>query len=518
MNTYRKLLNRKFIKEPLICLLTGFIIRLIPELLAFPYPIGFDTVYYASRMKNGIIWSYWTQFFTSTWLFHAITIPIYNLSKMDPFLILKIVVPIIYGLNVMGVYLSAREILGWNTSKSLLAGFFFSIQLASLRISWDLLRNILGMAFLLFALTSIKRIESKQGLTLFSILSLLTIFAHELAAVTLFVIVLGLVSLSLIKKQIRTGDKMVLLGFLPALIVFLAGIYLRLFPIRYKAETNVISAKDINIGSVGVFFLVNYLDIKTSVDYYVSYLDLASNVTALFCVLYLPWVFLVFKGFFRHKILNFWTGLLMVGSFGCLIAPFCALLYWYRWMFMLVYPFTFYAINGLENLSEKTRSKSFAVSLKASERKVKAMVLAAVLLGCIYLATPSLMTTCNAGIFRIPYIYKYFSTSPTVPYQDVDDVINAMTWLDENMENRSCVVLHHAFFFWGIYNLNSSHTIIHFTNNITAALNICFEKGYKPIYLVWWNQNIGWYNFSPPDSFVPIENFGRISVFKYEAA
>ena len=167
MNTYRKLLNRKFIKEPFICFATGLIIRLIPELLAFPYPIGFDTVYYASRMESGIIWSYWTQFFTSTWLFYAITIPIYNLSKMDPFLILKIVVPIIYGLNVVGVYLFAREILGWNASKSLLAGFFFSIQLASLRISWDLLRNILGMAFLLFALTSIKRIESKQGFKLF---------------------------------------------------------------------------------------------------------------------------------------------------------------------------------------------------------------------------------------------------------------------------------------------------------------------------------------------------------------
>jgi len=182
---------------------------------------------------------------------------------------------------------------------------------------------------------------------------------------------------------------------------------------------------------------------------------------------------------------------------------------------MLVYAFTFYAINGLSKLSKRCDSGGFAVKLKNSEKKVKGMLLLTVLLGCVYLATPVLMSTLNVGVSSIPCVYRYFSVSPTVPYQDVDAVINAMEWLDKNMEDNSCVILHHAFVFWGSLYLNNSHIIVHFTNNITAALNICFENGFSTIYLVWWNQNIGWYNFTPPDYFNPVENFGRISIFKY---
>jgi len=504
-----------FSKGIILCFLAGFIVRLIPELLAYPYPVGFDTIYYASRIKSGIIWNHWTQFFTSTWLLYAFIIPIYNFSRIDSFLILKIVVPVLYGLNVVGVYWFAKEVLGWNTTKSLMAGCFFSIQLASLRISWDLLRNTLGMAFLLLAFILSTRISSKRGLACFMLFSLLTIFSHELASATLLITVLGSIFLHLIKGKIKISDRRLFFGVLPALIVFLTGIYFRFFPVYYKIETNVISVKDVNVGNVGAFFLVNYLDVKTSVDYYISYFDLALNMLTLFCVLYLPYLFLVFKGFFRHRILDFWTGLLTVCSFWCLVLPFCAPLYWHRWMFMLVYTFTFYAINGLEKLSKKRDLDSFEVRIKSSEKKVKGMLLLTVLLGCFYLATPVLMNTFNAGIFSIPYVYRYFSVSPTVPYKDVADVINAMKWLDKNMENGSCVILHHAFFFWGNLYLDDSHIIVHFTNKITAALNASFENDFSPIYLVWWNQDTGWYNFPFPEYFSSIKNFGRISIFKY---
>ena len=43
-----------------------------------------------------------------------------------------------------------------------------------------------------------------------------------------------------------------------------------------------------------------------------------------------------------------WTVLLLIGSFGALVAPSCVPSYWNRWMLMLVYPVTFYAANGLE--------------------------------------------------------------------------------------------------------------------------------------------------------------------------
>jgi hypothetical protein len=57
-----------------VVFLAGFMVRLVPELLAGAAPIGFDTVYYAAVMKSGVIWANWTSFFTSTWLLHAFTV------------------------------------------------------------------------------------------------------------------------------------------------------------------------------------------------------------------------------------------------------------------------------------------------------------------------------------------------------------------------------------------------------------------------------------------------------------
>ena len=151
----------------LACLSIGFFIRLVPELLAFPLPIGFDTIYYAYVMKSGVIWAHWSTFFSSTWLLNALTVPLYTLTQVDPFMLLKVVAPLLYGLNVAGIYWFARKSLGWSQGMSVLASIFFSLQLASLRISWDLLRNTLGLGILLFAISYVKEVKSKRGFALF---------------------------------------------------------------------------------------------------------------------------------------------------------------------------------------------------------------------------------------------------------------------------------------------------------------------------------------------------------------
>ena len=49
-----------FKKGLLLSFILGFIIRLIPEILSYPDPIGFDTIYYATKISKGIIWSDWS--------------------------------------------------------------------------------------------------------------------------------------------------------------------------------------------------------------------------------------------------------------------------------------------------------------------------------------------------------------------------------------------------------------------------------------------------------------------------
>jgi hypothetical protein len=36
------------------------------------------------------------------------------------------------------------------------------------------------------------------------------------------------------------------------------------------------------------------------------------------------------------------------------------------------------------------------------------------------------------------------------------------------------------------------------------------------VFFVWWNEPIGWYGISVPETFIRVQDFGRISVYVYE--
>jgi hypothetical protein len=432
---------------------------------------------------------------------------------------LKFLGPVLYGLNVAGMYFFARKMLGWTMTVSVLAGAFFAVQLASLRISWDLLRNTLGMGILLFTLPLIRQLDSKRGLALFVVFSLLSVFAHEYSAVTLLALCIALGLKGLVQGRDRLSRRLIL-AVLPAFLVFVGGMYLRLFPVSYESPAvgpSVVWAKDVNPQAFGSFpFFVNYVGISTAVDFYPSYLFLVLSVLALFALLYFSYVYLVWKGFFRNRVLDIWTGLLLIGSFGCVISPFFALQYWHRWMFMLVYPFTFYAVNGAKVLldrfpTDRLRSRKFGIV----KNKVSVMILATIFLGAMYLATPVLMVRAGFGIHSLYPICVYFSSSPTVPYQDVDGTIQAVQWLEDNMQDGSCAVLQQAFVSWaGLYFQNSDY-VVGYVNDVNLAVNLALQNGCQHVFFVCWNENVGWYGAYVPESFVELQKFGRISVFQY---
>jgi hypothetical protein len=353
--------------------------------------------------------------------------------------------------------------------------------------------------------------------------SLLTVFAHEYAAVTLLVVSLVFVFSGFLNKnddgRIRQSRRLIF-AVLPALTVFLVGLYLRMFPVSYESlpamGPNLVWVKDTVRQSYGsFFFFVDYLGMNTGLDIYPNYLFLVLNVLALFALLYLPYVYLVWKGFFRNEILDVWTGLLLFGSFGCLVTPFFALDLWHRWMFMLVCPFTFYAVNGARILLARTRMLQNGIRLGKLRKKVFVMGLVTVMLGAVYLATPFLMVNVGFGIYSLYPICRYFSSAPTVPYQDIDGTIQAMQWLEGNMESDSCAVLQNAFVAWAKLYLENSYNVIGYMNDVHMAVDYALQEGYNHIYFVCWNENIGWYGTYVPESFDELQSFGRISVFEY---
>jgi hypothetical protein len=498
-------------------------IRLVPELLSYPNAIGFDTVYYAWMIKSGVVWYNWSQIFSTTWLLFGILVPVYSLARVDPFMLLKAAAPLIFGFNALGVYFFAKRALNWTDKKALFCSLVFSLQIAALAISWGLYENLLGMAILLFALPFLKDVgKSWKAFLLFAGLSVLVVFSHQFASVALFVAAFA-VALSSFLKRAMTEALRVIGVVVPALGLFLVSIFFTLFPVSYSVPglDYIWAYHPVGHYTGMFFFFTDYLRVSDSFQSYSSYLALFSSVATLFALLFIFLLPLVLVGFFRDSILDGWVCLLLVGSLGALIVPWFALDEWSRWMLMLVYPFTFYAVNGVARVahagdvsaSPRWRRLNW---LKVSKRAVAGLLIVSFCLGSVFMVCP--LVNGQFGLVGLPTTVNYVPSSMqcnTLPLVDVNSAINALGWVNTQMNGSSAFLAQNAFLSWSLLYLTNTRAIVYFDTNFDTAISAAYMHGFSTVYFVWWNTNIGWYGITVPSYFVPLKAFGRISVYVY---
>ena len=162
----------------------AFSLRGLPELRS-AYPVGYDMPYLAFLITRvfdgrplGLI-GFTPPLYLLAWLF-------YRASGMEIFAFLKLFVPAVYGLLAASFYLFVRKAMGWGRRASLLCTAICILQVPALRLSWDLLRNELGLVMLFLFLAATK-VRSRWRRPLLAILSTLTVLSHELPAVLLFI-------------------------------------------------------------------------------------------------------------------------------------------------------------------------------------------------------------------------------------------------------------------------------------------------------------------------------------------
>ena len=503
--------NKRF----LLVFAIGFVVRLVPELLSFPNPIGWDTIYYAYRIEDGVLFGFWDNIFSS-WMIYAITIFLADLTRLAPFMLLKIVAPLLYGGASAGIYFVASKKLKWSPTKSLLASVIFAFSLASLAISWQFYRNIFGVMVLLFALPFIKTDISWKATAGLSLLGLLIAWGHELATLSLFFIIFGMLTLSVIRKE-KIPYKL-FVAAIPAILIFF-GNYLRISPYAVEYPANLIWINDsVWAHPANLFFLTDYLAVNTPIETYTSYYDLFSQVGSLFIILYLISLPLIAVGYFKDRALNLWTILLLIGSLGCLIVPFAALLLWARWMLMLTIPFTFYATNGLWKATkslEGVRIPRFPSWFKVTKKLAYGLFIISLIVGSLFVCWP--LSNTGQGLINWPGSPKYFPStmqSSSIPLRDTESVIEAYEWLNNNMDQDSSLIVHDVFEFWTLLYLQQNHVAYLFDLNLEAATNRALTDGYTSIYTVWWNQDINGHNITLPNNWVPIHTSGRIRIYK----
>jgi hypothetical protein len=486
----------------LLSFVFGFVVRLIPEVLLSPYPIGFDPIWYAWRIKSGVVWGHWSQVF-STWLLYGFLVPVYNAVHVDLFGLLKVVAALLFGFNACGIFFFCRRALGWTVNASLFASVFFSVQAAALFFSANLYRNMLGMGVLLFALPLIRDdLKSARKFVLLALLSVLVVLSHETAAVVLFVVVFGFLVARFLKRS-SVNVRRLLMAVGPALVIFLVGFGFVAMAIPGRAEPNVIDLDESSGGYSGALFFVRaYLAGEELASQQAVYLDLVSRVFSFFGVLYILVLPFVFVGFFRDVVLDVWVVLLLVGSFGVVVFPFFAPFIWSRWMLLLVFPFTFYAVNGIVKVFRKSREfvgSGVRSSVLARLRRV------GVLLAIVVPVVCGLVVAAVALPAQVS----------VVPVGDFDDTVNALRWLDGQMDGESVVLVHFAFSWWSRLCLDESCWRVYFLEDVGGALGLARQMGFSSVFFVWWNEQPSWFSLVVPDGFVSVFVSGRVSVFEY---
>jgi len=510
----------------LLVFFSAVAVRLLPELLSFPYPIGFDTVFYGWRIQTGAIWDSSTGFF-STWLFYGLAIPLRNVLQVGPFVLLKVLAPLIYGVNAVGVYYFARRALLWSPKYASLAGFLFMFQLASLRLSWDLYRNVLGLGILLFALPWALRIEDLKGFLAFLLLSVLVVFSHEYVGTVLVFVLGGMLLSKLVKRDVKSALKIgavffVCLAFLLATVQFS---YMSVADVK----TNVTEVHDV-IYPRGIApnfspnFFVNYLNRGFPVSYS-SYLGLFGDVLLLFLALYALLLPLVSLGFFRHLVLDLWSLFLLVGVFHVLVSPFFALDFWSRLMFMLIYPFTFYAVNGFKKACESAKGIHLRLGrlrgFFSTRMCATVLILALVLLGLFYVALPRRMLSLGSYSFPPPSVhFPGVFLANTVLVEDTTDLKQALMWLDARLASlgseSSGVIVQDAVLWWTKLYLGDQHHLFHFYRYVDDAVRMAVQQGCRSVFFVWWRTKSNLYPLSVPSYFVSVFNNDKFSVYEFD--
>ncbi len=478
----------------LFSILFAFTVRLTPEILSQPWPIGYDTVGYARKISENYVWSNITNFMEISPLFYVIATPLAMFG--DVFTILKIVAPALYGLLAAAVFTFAFYALGWKWDKALVCSLIFTLQLSALRLSWDLFRNELALIFMLPTLALLAKFNgTKTQLALFAIFSAFASFSHEMVAALLLIIVPAILGFKVSSRKLSLKDTgMLIVAFLPSIAyaIFLAfwGLY---------APTN---------GSVNYEVPILFDYIGLGPYQYVNYVELINEHARFFFILFFPTLLLVILGIKRTQNLGLrlLTFVLIGLSFLPVISPYWSPAFSLRWMLMLAIPFSFYASEGLFKLHEVTRKYNIVAFLVAL----------LIIPSLTFMVLPPHLSPLSC--LQTEKTRQYLPSSllsNTVSLEDTPDLLESLAFLNSVMNSHSLLVTHESFYEWARLQLQPEFNIVNSFKVNPTSLVETFSQSANEIYVLSWIDSINsWHGLTPPnDNFECVFSSGSLGVY-----
>ena len=471
-------------------------LRAIPELASPAYPVGYDSALYAYKIAHTMEEPFICLLRTSAF-FRILCWALLELVRADAYLLLKVVGPITYGLLALSFYALLRRGLGFGEREALLGVVICCLQIPSLRLSWDLFRNELGLAFAFAFMTFIVSYNGKLKWPLASLLAFLAAFSHQLAS---FLILIwspwwAIRELGPDGKNVRN----LLLVLLPpaGLFTYQVATYLRILPPPCVDEVGheVIRLEPVGLQEPPPRPFRNYFSSASLLG--ASYGHLVFVVLKVAAVCYLPILPLALLGL-RHRDrmldpLVAWPSLAVATVLICPQAyPFYS---FFRWLLFLVFPLSAYAIRGVEELELKTGRWREILLL---------FLLAYSIMGLGY---------ASGTAFRIEdkdinAFLPWSLVESTIGVGQIDDCIACLRWLNREAGDEAVLIAEQRFYAWALSTLDERIVIAFYPHGYPLGRIPLSELTgeFEEIYLIW-------YSGQRVEGFIQVFSRGDIAIY-----
>jgi hypothetical protein len=438
--------NQKY--SYLIVFSVAVILRLVPEILAFPYPIGYDVInYYLPILTN--FDDHWTsvsnQFPLYIVLLHAIT----SIFNIDPRIAITASAVLIFGSFSLVIHSIARNIFHLSNYQSIFLSLFVIFQVSVLRTSWDLHKDMLALTITLYCLSylgTISKVSKRIMLTILP-LSIISVLSDRMIG---FLLTSVYILYSLIKRE--------------RIIAILATITSIIFSVGLLNSIDIIT-NNIMLGSTANDALQQ------------SYNSLNLGVLFLvMCGILLPTGVI---GFMKAKnvILKIPLIISLVGSFTWIIYPNTSAFLPDRWIIIFSIFLSIFSGYGFVTLIE---SKRIAISHKKVNNYL-VILIPFLFLGSVFAASPNGSYLNFYGLF---HEYVHYYDPMTMQYNSIsipesESLVSLIDWMNNNTPPGSIILGSKHLRGW--MELGLINRTFLYSDNITEMVD---SKKYRDFYLL----------------------------------
>lgn len=467
-------------------------VRAIPELLSWPFPIGYETLRHfvpvILDLRSGFESTAYESVFNKPFLWVASTLP-----YPSPEAPLKVYPVFIHGLLGVAIYLFARTVYKekW---KPLAVSLLCTLHFVPLRVSADLHQVELSLVLVFLTLSILRTSSSSWGRIMVLLLSAATIFTHESVSVILL--------FSLIFKVFTEWRK----GNNPpeTLLVAFPLVVLFIFRLEQTGGSLIVNAM-----YSGIY------PSETLKQTMCSGVTLLGYITGLL----LPLFFLGLGLTWESPSLN---GLMLASLGGALspvISPYTTLNDWHVYAMVSVYPMIFYAVEGLDRLARfKLPGKPSYVNLRTFTGILYTVILTVPTLTFI---TPSTGGSQHIHVFgeHPTWISHYIPENMqkgTLSKEDADSSWNCLSYMSTTEQDPTALITDEEFIGYAkiyfqrkkipVYKINGTKTgNPDWQEEVLTETARLGKLGYE-VYLLSWHMKT--------ENYTRVANHGNVNLYR----